>query len=219
MNIRNTIVTLLAFACMTDAHAQKKSERQKKQRTRIGIEAELGVAQTTYKGFPYQPDIAKIKGVGSFSGGVFVDIPIVKHWSIRPELIYSQLGFQRYVEGDQGIDAYKRRINYFETPLSVKFTTGKFSVSGGAKVGFLNRASMTINEGVATSYTDEAYLYRKILWSALVGAEYNFSRHFGLQLRYSFALNDIADHSANDGYPVTEKLYPNAFRFGIHHKF
>jgi opacity protein-like surface antigen len=129
------------------------------------------------------------------------------------------LGFRRQVDLANGLDDYKRRINYFETPLSLKFTTGKFSVSGGAKVGFLNKASMTINEGVATSYTDEAYLYQKSLWSALVGFEYDFSRHFGLQLRYSFALNDIADHSANDGYLVTEKLYPNAFRFGLHYTF
>lgn len=219
MNIRNIAVILLVFASMTTVQAQKKTERPKKARTHIGIEAEIGVAATRYKGFPYQPDIAKIRAVGSFSGGVFADIPLIKHLSLQPEIIYSQLGFQRYVEGDRGIDAYTRRINYFEMPLLLKFTTGKFSVSAGPKIGLLNKASMTVNQDVASSYTDEAYLYRKTILSALVGFGYDFSRHFGLQLRYSFGLNDIADHTVNNGYPASEKLYPSAFRFGMHYTF
>jgi|GEM_PF-3228030 len=217
MNTKIILVFLLTLLLFQDTQAQKKKNRN--ERFHIGLEAEYGMTSVNYKGFPYQRDVARIATIGSFSGGLFAQIPIVRHLLIQPELLYSQCGYRRQVDHENGLESFDRRINYFEVPLSLKFTTGRFSIFAGPKLGFLNGAYKNIDESVAIAHTNEDFLYLKTTWSVLVGMEYTFHCGLGFQWRMSIGLNDIADHSVYNGYPASEQLQSNAVRFGIHYKF
>lgn len=223
MSIKTTVILALAFGALCqETQAQKTGKQEQKAKTRIGMAFEIGVAQVNYTNFPYTSDIANAKPIGSFSTGLFVEIPIGRHWAIQPEVVYSQLGYRREVMPDYAgfLNDFTDRLNYIETPLSVKYRIGRFRIEAGVKIGFIVNAPRVEQETAnVRSREDQKFMYASDTWSALFGIEYDLGRHFGLQWRYSLGLNDVVNHSITNGYPSDEKIIPSAVRFGIHYKF
>lgn len=215
--MRQTIKALLLLSAgilmMCNVQAQRKVK------TRFGVIGGFSVGQTKYEGFPFDADLATVEPLGSFYGGVLVEIPIVKHFAIQPEVLYSQYGFRREAQGERLVNDYTERINYVEIPLSFKFTVHGFAVSAGPKVSFLTGAKQEEKTFQLDAVTERKEFYRSSTWSALFGIEYTAPFGLGIHTRYTLGLTDAADHSLVNGYPDTQKIKLNAFQLGLHFSF
>jgi hypothetical protein len=129
-----------------------------------------------------------------FNGGVFVNIPVKKEFSLQPELIYSLQGGSAEV---QNVDVSgnllstgtsKLNLTYIQMPLFAKFTfQHKFYLQTGPQVGLLISAKEK-REG-KTNDVKSSFQSADLDWEAGLG--YTWPIGLGFDLRYNIGLIDI----------------------------
>ncbi len=86
---------------------------------RIGLEIGFNVAKFVGTDTPrYDEHGLPANTRVGFAGGAFVDVPIGRTLSIRPELLYSMKG----TSYKQGVEKVTYQMNYLEFPLLLKYT-------------------------------------------------------------------------------------------------
>lgn len=119
-----TLITIIAITATTSAQI------------RFGIKGGLNLANQSVKYFiagassPLSPDIR----VG-FHAGVLLDVPLSKHISIQPNLLFSQKGFK--LSSNTTGTFHTGTYNYIELPVNVIYHINeKFSIGAGPYLGY-----------------------------------------------------------------------------------
>jgi Outer membrane protein beta-barrel domain len=124
-----------------------------------------------------------------YTGGAFVKIPLVKHISLRPELLFTTKGAQFDFIGGNTSDL---KLSYLEIPLSLEFNLAIINIHAGVHAGLLATAEGTFKDSQGNPITF------KVDKEDLEGFDYGWHLgggidlgNLGLHLRVSRGLQDI----------------------------
>ncbi|OGX83276.1 hypothetical protein BEN47_17535 [Hymenobacter lapidarius] len=150
-----------------------------------------------------------------FLGGVMVNVPVVENFfSVQPEILYSQKGFDnKPTEFTTVLGAKQKRegsvnYNYLDVPVLLKINAGGFIVEAGPQYSYLlgsnneTKTTTTPALGGAPSTTesndknDVSGLNRNEL-GYLAGVGYQAQNGVSLSLRYTGAFSDFVKNEDN----------------------
>ena len=121
-----------------------------------------------------------------FSLGAFVEIPVSSRFKIQPEFLYSQMGANAKVVGDE----YRFKYNYFSVPLIVKYKIAKqISILAGPQADFLFRARV---KDFAKTQSVTYKLKHDYDLGFTAGAEAELSKKFSAMARYIHGIRDVS---------------------------
>ena len=152
-----------------------------------------------------------------FLGGVIVNVPVVEDlFSVQPEVLYSQKGFEnKPTEFTTILGAKQKRegsvsYNYLDVPVLLKINAGGFIAEAGPQYSYLlsssNQTKTTTTPALGGAPTtaeardknDVSGLNRNEL-GYVAGVGYQASNGVSLNLRYTGAFSDFVK-SDNDTY-------------------
>ncbi len=123
------------------------------------------------------------------TGGGFAKIPLVKHISLRPELLFTTKGAEFDLVGGNTSDL---KLGYVEVPLSLEFNIAILNIHAGVHAGLLATAEGTLKDSQGNPLTFdlnkedlESFDYG---WHLGGGIDFG---NLGLHLRVSRGLKDI----------------------------
>ncbi|MBL7827612.1 MAG: PorT family protein [Saprospiraceae bacterium] len=153
--------------------------------------------------------------------GVTLDLNITDHFSIQPELLYTQNG-GRNTYSYFGVETESTyRINYVEVPVLAKIKVGNpedggvgFHVAAGPWLGLAMSGTTHTETTVFGSQivTEDKFTFdnednaKRANFGVIGAAGISFS-NFTLDLRYNYGLNNLLDEDAdnnNDNKPVLQ---------------
>lgn len=152
------------------------------QKTTFGLKAGLNLASLdTDDGINFETK------TGIHFGGL-VQIKLSSHFALQPELVYSGQG------GDWS--GNKVILGYINIPVIAQYLVGKgFRLQFGPQLGTLISAKQRATNGTETDIDD---FYDNVDFALCFGAGYLFSGGFGVDARYNWSFNDIADATTID---------------------
>jgi opacity protein-like surface antigen len=177
----------------------------------FGIKAGVNLSNTKNIG---SPDSKTKLG---FNGGILAEIELSKKLIIQPEILYSGKGhkFPKTTFNGGGT----LNLNYVSIPLLGGFRPNdKLSILLGPEFNFLTKA----NSKFDGSNHDVSKNYRKFDLAIDLGVAYNIKKGLGVELRYSYGFEDLADVILTDQFGNdmgTDRIGSNrVFQFGLFYK-
>jgi hypothetical protein len=137
----------------------------------------------------------------SFNAGLLVNIGIKDKILVRPELLYSMKGWQSrdYQTNSSG----RVNLHYINIPLLVGYKPiEKLTILLGPEFGLL-RSAILKTQGLIIKTTE---LYNKIDIGVDLGAAYNLSSKFGVEVRYNYGFTGVSKEiplTDENGNPFT----------------
>lgn len=202
------VAALLSAAAFSSAHAQG---------VRLGLRA--GANYTNLSGNIKNENTYNNK-LG-FAGGIILNAPIVENFfSIQPELLYSQKGFENkpneYDNTIAGIGYKEKRegkvnYNYLDLPILAKINADGFYFEAGPQISYLlsssnetkttrtNTVSGKVDTFEAQNQNDVSDLNRTELGYA-AGLGYQAENGLSVGLRYAGAFSDLVKSENGDTY-------------------
>lgn len=208
----------MACAALLAGINQSKAQNLK---PRYGITA--GVDLTTMGKSAYYTQSFDFKWRYGFQAGVYADLPLNSRFSITPQILYTQKGGkvdmgvgepQQIIPGP-GVDYSERyagstRMNYIDVPVLFTYKPlSKLSVFAGPQVSFLlsQASSFTDKRTAGPIYyiNNSRNGFTKVLVGGNVGIGYNYDKHLGLNLHYTYDFQHIAVNATerNSGFAFT----------------
>ncbi|HWB93683.1 MAG TPA: porin family protein, partial [Puia sp.] len=128
--------------------------------------------------------------LANFNAGAFLKIPVVRFFSLQPELYYSGQGFKAD-DGSGG--TYSEHVNYLNIPVLAKFTTRSgFYLETGPQVGV--KLSAKDKENGLSQDVSSAYNSADFAW--VFGAGFKIPMApVGIDLRYNVGITNVANDS------------------------
>jgi len=145
-----------------------------------------------------------------FHAGVFLNFPVVgEFFSIQPELIYSQKGFENSEEEFSFLGQnYKRtgkvNYNYLDLPVLAKIKAGPIYFEGGPQASYLlnvnNETKEYMNGNLQSSTTTERDKEGLKEFELGYAAGVGFATNSGISLglRYNGSFNDFVDENSEE---------------------
>lgn len=145
-----------------------------------------------------------------FHAGAFLNFPITgEFFSIQPELIYSQKGFENSEEEFTILlDTYKRtgtvNYNYLDLPVLAKIKAGPIYFEGGPQASYLlnvnNKTKVYRNGNLESSSTTERDKegMKEFELGYVAGLGFATNSGISLGLRYNGSFNDFVDENSED---------------------
>lgn len=220
----------LAFAQETTTTTNTSPLKKDAQPVRFGIKAGGNSAYFSQQQF----------GMNSqklgFHAGAFVNIPISKHFSFQPEVLYNQMGSRDVIsslETDNGVTNVKTKLqdkvtmNYISVPLMVQMRpTEKFYVEAGPEFSYFingkNKGEATVASttgGITTTTTSshsediDKDQINKFNFGLGLGLGYDITSNIGINARYVNSLTKI-----DKSRPAAENNN-RVFQLGVNYKF
>lgn len=173
------------------------------QETKFGIKAGLNIANQK---FEVQGNSMTANSIVGFQVGGFAEIKVAEKFAIQPEVLFSTEGSKLKAEGLE----FTFDLSYINIPVMAKFYPAeKFSIQAGPQLGLLVSAKGKLNDGSKGDIKDA---YKSINFGANLGAGYEFTDNFLVDVRYNFGLSDIAENNEDDG-KITGSVFSIAFGY------
>jgi len=131
--------------------------------------------------------LAGFNHIGLNAGGRVAAI-LSDRWQLSMELLFSQQGSKRTLNDDPGAVFERINLNMVEVPVMINFLEWKFHVSAGLSYGRLINFKV---EDVFGEDVSDSQTFNEDLFLAIVSATFYFDEHFGLNLGWSKALNNL----------------------------
>ncbi|MDR6457970.1 opacity protein-like surface antigen [Chryseobacterium vietnamense] len=154
-----------------------------------------------------------MKSRAGFYGGVFVNIPVAKDFSVQPEVLYSAVGAK-----EKGGSNAKLELEYISVPVMFQYKAlPNFYVEAGPQFSFLMDARLKNNVG--SLHLKDAT--RGFDFGIGLGAGYDFTKNIGVNVRYTAGLSDIVNksHRYLYGYDREGSVKNGVFQVGVNYKF
>ncbi len=152
-------------------------------------------------------DVTNINSVVGFNAGAYLKVPLTRHLSIQPEVVYSGQGFK---ETTSGVSTTQIE-SYVNVPVLLKYThfTGVF-IETGPQVGFLASAKAS-SQGVSV---DDKPSFNSTDFSWVLGVGVKIpATPISLDARYNFGLSNIINNG-NSGADASS-VHNGSFQIGI----
>jgi opacity protein-like surface antigen len=199
---KKNILSVIAILLFGIANAQE---------AKFGVKAGLNLS--TLSGDSY-PESQILPG---FVLGGFAAVKVTDKFVFQPELLFSFQGtaYRSYYNGNYN-DYYQQEnlnLNYLLIPIMGKYYVAKkFSLEFGPQFGFLLTArtnyfnSNTVGDGnYNTDSVDIKDQFKSFAFGLNVGAGYDFTDKWGINLRYNFGLNNVAQNK-NSNYTANNQV-------------
>jgi hypothetical protein len=177
--MKKLVLILIAGISFTMANAQGQIQ--------LGVKGGLNLSTITvsngFNGYSYST-------LPGFNAGVFLKVPVIRFFSVQPELNYSGQGFKAD-DGSGG--TYSEHVNYLNIPVLGKFTTRSgFFLETGPQLGLKLNAKDKEN-GVSQ---DVSSAYNNADFSWVFGAGFKIPMApVGFDLRYNVGISNVANDS------------------------
>lgn len=161
------------------------------------------------------------KGINT---GIIMSVPITKHWSLQPELVFSEQGATGKPQSEYLVSATQAyQYNWLNLPILLKYTwpTGLFAETG-PQAGLLLNAEIaqTVVGAQYTSWYNVNNQYKKIDLGWTFGVGYISPINLGFDLRYTYGLTNIANIQTGETAPVQKGDIKNSVvSFGVFYLF
>lgn len=164
------------------------------QKVKLGVKAGLNVSSLAFD----ESELHSSNKTG-FTAGIMVEIPLVKNFSLQPELLYSQQGTQNsFSDSDVTNSNYKSTIelNYLNIPVMLKYYVIKgLSVQAGPQIGILLKANNKYQDNFLGYENKESFDLKDysagIDTSVNFGLGYQFKDKFYTDLRYNISYSNV----------------------------
>ena len=178
--MKKLVLILFAGISFAAAHAQGQVQ--------FGIKGGLNLSTVTvsngFNGYSYNT-------LPNFNAGVFLKIPVVRFFSVQPEIYYSGQGFK---SDDGSGGEYSEHVNYLNIPVLARFATRSgVYLETGPQLG-IKLSAKDKEQGVSTDISS-AYNSADFSWVFGVGYKFPMSP-VGIDFRYNAGIINVA----NDGY-------------------
>lgn len=173
------------------------------QETKFGLKGGLNIANQKFEA---QGNSMTANSIVGFQVGGFAEIKVAEKFAIQPEVLFSTEGSKLKAEGlELTFD-----LSYINIPVMAKFyPADKFSIQAGPQLGLLVSAKGKLNDGSKGDIKDG---YKSINFGLNLGAGYEFTDNFLVDLRYNFGLSDIAENN-EEGGKITGSVFSIAFGY------
>ncbi|KYH07325.1 MULTISPECIES: porin family protein [Chryseobacterium] len=171
-----------------------------------------------------------------FHAGAFVNIPLSKHFSLQPEVLYNQMGAKDVMystETDNGVTNVKTKVqsrvkmDYISVPLMVQMRpTDKFYIEAGPEFSYFingkNKGESTVasTTGGVTTTTSSSHstdidkdMINKFNFGLGLGLGYDITSNIGINARYVNSLTKI------DKSMSAAENNNRVFQLGLNYKF
>jgi len=229
-NMKKIFLILTCLFMCLGLFAQKKKAKKDTimmSQSRFGIRAALDASTLTGIG---------TSGTGSVTGlnaGVFYEIALSPTFSIQPELAYSQKGGKQSISGVIGFltntnnNTIYQSLNYVTLPILFKFKPqgdNGFNFFIGPEFGYLIKATNVQYFATYVKRFDLKPDLRNFDGGLVIGGGYDFLKHFGVDMRYTFGLGNVANNAVVTNYNnVTSagpgSIHNDTFQLGIRYGF
>lgn len=175
--MKKLLIFFIASASFTIANAQQ---------LQFGLKGGLNLSTVSVSngvdGYTYN-------ALANFNAGAFLKIPVVRFFSVQPEVYYSGQGYKG-TDGTTG-DPYTEHVNYLNIPVLAKFTTRSgFFLETGPQLG-LKLSAKDKEIGIST---DASQYYNSADFSWVFGLGYKIPMApVGIDLRYNAGLVNVAN--------------------------
>ncbi|MBS7232294.1 PorT family protein [Flavobacterium psychroterrae] len=169
-------------------------------------------------------DVNGFKSRVGFNVGVFVEIKLLKNFSIQPEILYSQQGAKLKYAGNfydgNNYQYYKTKLmynlGYINVPIMFKYyAIEKLAIEAGPQIGFLVSANgKTKVNGLNTDISIKDF-YKTIDFGLNLGAVYDFTKNISVGARYNLGLSNIIKTEAEE----SDKVHNGVFSLSLGYKF
>jgi hypothetical protein len=152
-------------------------------------------------------DVTNINSVVGFNAGAYLKVPLTRHLSIQPEVVYSGQGFK---ETTSGVSTTQIE-SYVNVPVLLKYThfTGVF-IETGPQVGFLASAKAS-SQGVSV---DDKPSFNSTDFSWVLGVGVKIpATPISLDARYNFGLANIINNGSSGA--DASSVHNGSFQIGI----
>lgn len=166
----------------------------------------LSVQSQTFFGFKVGGNAANLNGDVNenaikygFHFGAVAEIQLSDYFSIQPELLYSQQGFQ-----DKNIENLKYNYNYMLAPVLLKyFVATSFSIDAGAQAAFL----MSAKQGTGDEdLTDLKEFTNGFDMSFVIGGSYEMDNGFFANVRYNYGFINVFNNDDGSDLKATNAV-------------
>ncbi|MBK7213039.1 MAG: PorT family protein [Bacteroidales bacterium] len=149
-----------------------------------------------------------------FNGGLGVELPIYKNWSLSFETLYNQKGSKLKPQFNDSLDgSYRLRLNYAEVPLMLCYTDRKFMTAGaGVSWGRLVFVDEWRNGYKVDSVTILNGPFSRNDFQIFGDFRFRLYKNLKINARYSYSLQKLATRRIIDsmsGAPNTRDFYNN----------
>ncbi|WP_223598634.1 porin family protein [Chryseobacterium sp. GVT01B] len=155
-----------------------------------------------------------MKSKAGFYGGVFMNIPVAKDFSVQPEVLYSNVGAKQ--KGDSNA---KLEVEYISIPVMFQYKVlPNLYVEAGPQFSFLMDARL--KDDVGSLHLKNAT--RGFDFGIGLGAGYNITKNIGVNVRYTAGLSDIVNAKQQRylyGYGRPGSVRNGVFQVGVNYKF
>jgi|GEM_PF-3255763 len=150
--------------------------------------------------------------------GVFMNVPVIKGFSIQAEGNWQPMGF-RHEYTDFGVQERQFNLTYLTVPIFVKYSKWGIGLLGGLQYSWLLSAKQKEDGGFQNIYsTDVKPDMKKTDMGWVAGLEYTFRFGLGINFRYYQGISNFAlprtftFHTRNAVYNRSMQV------FGIHYR-
>ena len=172
------------------------------QEAKFGLKAGLNISNQKYEAEGISVNANSIVGV---QVGGFAEIKVADKFAIQPEVLFSTEGSKIKAEGEEILF----NLSYINVPVMAKFYPApKFSIQAGPQLGFLVSAKGKFND----EKVDIKDGYKSINFGLNLGAGYEFTDNFLVDVRYNFGLSDISETN-EEGIKTKSSVFSIAFGY------
>lgn len=194
VSVRNLVAVLAlsfgTFAAGTATAQQQQTSAENSLSTKFGLKAGLNLANL------YVDDVQDENFKAGFSAGMYAKLPIVRGFSIQPELLYSNKGAKLTYDNLLGSGEYRFNLHYVELPVMAVINVVKnFNIHAGPYVSYLAGANVTRlnDDNELTRIADlKADNFNRIDYGLAGGIGLDF-QNLTIGARYNYGLREIGE--------------------------
>ena len=127
--------------------------------------------------------------------GVTATFPITETYSIKPELVYNQLGAKTDIADLGGIIGQvstTTKIDYLSLPIMLQYNLpSNMYLEVGPEFSYMLSANQSLNSIISPSTDINMDYLNRLNVGAGIGAGYNINKNLGINARYTLGLTGI----------------------------
>lgn len=223
---------ILLFAALAIAGMnQLKAQEYDGKAPHLGVRISDGVISLANSALGSQTTNQFLLG---FSGGVFYEMPVSGRFYMMPELNYTFKGGSSTADISGGMTSnynstaiyIRQDLRYLTVPVLFELRTASRWVGfyAGPEFGYLLSARQTYTD-TSNHTTDLRPFLRKMDVALDFGVNFRLYEGFGMDIRYSYGLENIlessktADNQTTGSATPNQKIKTRSFGLGVFYKF
>ncbi|OUL64053.1 hypothetical protein B8T70_01965 [Flavobacterium sp. AJR] len=191
------------------------------QKVKLGVKAGLNIASLNFD----ESELNSSSKTG-FTGGIMVEVPISKNFSLQPELLYSQQGTKvSFSDSDVTNSNYKStiKLNYLNIPLILKYYVLEgLSIQAGPQIGILLKANNKYQDNFLGYENHDNFNLKGyssgVDTSLNFGLGYQFKDKFYADARYNISYSNVFKES-DVNYFINNDMKNRVFQISIGYFF